>query len=175
LQETQLPLQATLQHTPSAQKPEAQSPFTLQTAPRGLGPQLPATHFVPPAQSVSPLHVAKHLLAVLSQPNGAQTVAGPGRQRPSPSQTSTPATDAPSHAPGAQTVPARCLRQAPAPLHAPSRPQDDSADFGQTDGARGAAPFATKLHTPGAPGALHVLHVSPHAELQHTPSAQNPL
>jgi hypothetical protein len=175
LHETQLPLQATLQQTPSAQKPEAQSPFALQTAPRGLGPQLPATHLTPPAQSLSLEHVAKHWPVFASHPKGAHTVAGPGRQRPSPSQTSTPVTDAPSHEPAAHTVPARCLRQAPAPLQVPSRPHDVAAAVGHMVGVRGTPPMGTKLQTPGEPGALHVLHVSPHEELQQTPSTQKPL
>ena len=40
----QAPVHATLQHSPSAQNPDAHSLPLLQTAPRGLGPQLPATH-----------------------------------------------------------------------------------------------------------------------------------
>jgi hypothetical protein len=175
LHETQLPLQATLQQTPSAQKPEAQSSFVLQTAPRGLGPQLPATHFTPPAQSLSLAHVAKHWPFEVSQPKGAHTVAGPGRHRPSPSHTSTPVTDAPSQAPGAHTVPARCLRQAPAPLHVPSRPHTVASVVGHIEATRGAMPFGTKLQIPGEPGALQVLQVSPHAALQQMPSTQKPL
>jgi hypothetical protein len=76
-----------LQQTPSAQKPEAQSAFFAQTAARGLGPQLPATHLTLFAQSASALHEAKHLLSEESQPKGAHTVAGPGLQRPIESQT----------------------------------------------------------------------------------------
>jgi hypothetical protein len=60
-------LHATLQHTPSEQKPDAQSVPFAQTAPFGFGPQLPATHFVP-AQSASARHVAKQACVVASQP-----------------------------------------------------------------------------------------------------------
>jgi hypothetical protein len=114
-------------------------------------------------------------LVVPSQLNGAQTVAGPGRQRPTESQTSTLSTDAPSHTPGLQTEPGAYLRHAPAPLQVPSSPQVEISAFGHMPGARGAAPFATKVHVPGADWVLHALHVSPQAVLQQTPSTQNPL
>ena len=47
--ETQPPEQATLQQTPSAQKPDAQSLPTLQVAPFIFLPQLLLTHCWPPA------------------------------------------------------------------------------------------------------------------------------
>jgi hypothetical protein len=50
LHDTQAPLQATLQHTPSAQKPEAQSSAVEQTAPVPLLPHRLATHNWPAAQ-----------------------------------------------------------------------------------------------------------------------------
>ena len=81
------PWQATLQQTPSAQKPDAQSALFVQTAARGLRPQLPFTHLTPGTQSPSLLHAEKHLLVVPSQVNGAQTVSGPGLQRALESQT----------------------------------------------------------------------------------------
>jgi hypothetical protein len=87
LHELQAPWQATLQHTPSVQKPDAQSVFFAQKAARGFGPQLPLTHFTPFAQSASALHAVKHLFVDVSQSKGAQTVAGPGLQRPPESQT----------------------------------------------------------------------------------------
>jgi hypothetical protein len=61
-QDKQAPVQATLQQTPSAQKPEPHSEPLAHTAPFSFRPQLPATHFVP-AQSASPAHVAKHAFA----------------------------------------------------------------------------------------------------------------
>jgi hypothetical protein len=87
LHELQAPWQATLQQTPSAQKPEAQSAFLVQTAARGFGPQLPATHLTASAQSESDLHETKHLFVDGSQSKGAQTVEGPGLQRAAESQT----------------------------------------------------------------------------------------
>jgi hypothetical protein len=93
LQVRQAPAHATLQHSPSAQKPDAHSLPLLQTAPRGLGPQLPATHCTPLTQSEAAAQVDTHLLVAASQPNGAQMVAGPGLQRPWPSQTLTSLTE----------------------------------------------------------------------------------
>src|SRR5262249_49952903 len=118
--ETHPPWHATLQHTPSAQKPEAHSVAFAQKAPRGFFPQLPPTHLMPVAQSASLAQVARHLLADESQPNGAHTVAGPGLQWPPVSQTKTWSTTAPSHVPGWHTVPGAYRRHAPAPLHVPS-------------------------------------------------------
>jgi hypothetical protein len=76
-----------LQHTPSVQKPDAQSAFFAHAAARGFGPQLPLTHLTPFAHSPSFLQDAKHLFVDESQSNGAQTVEGPGLQRPPESQT----------------------------------------------------------------------------------------
>jgi hypothetical protein len=164
-----------LQQTPSAQKPEAQSAFLTQTAARDLRPQLPFTHLTPLAQSASWLHAVKHLLVDESQLKGAHTVVGPGLQRPPESQTKTPSTAAPSHAPAWQTDPGAYLRHAPAPLHRPSNPQVATSVFAHMLATRGAAPFGTNEHVPGASAVLHDLHVSLQAVLQHTPSAQNPL
>lgn len=50
LHDTQAPLQATLQHTLSTQKPEAQSSPVEQTAPVALLPHRLATHNCPAAQ-----------------------------------------------------------------------------------------------------------------------------
>src|SRR6187455_455430 len=82
LQLTHAVLQATLQQTPSAQKPEAQSPSFAQAAPPGRGPQLPPTHLTPLAQSVSLRQVVRQRLDFVSQLYGTQVVAGPGLHRP---------------------------------------------------------------------------------------------
>ena len=105
LQLTQGPLQATLQQNPSAQNPEAHWVDALQTAPMGRLPQLPFTHLTPVAQSVSDEQAVTQALVLLSQLNGEQMVAGPGVQFPVPSHTRMPPTEAPSQAPGWQTVP----------------------------------------------------------------------
>jgi hypothetical protein len=106
LQLTHGPLQATLQQTPSAQKPDAQSVFFWHTAPGGLGPQLPFTQLTPSAQSVLDLHVTTQALVAASQLNGAQIVAGPDLQRPCPSHTLTPTTAPSEQEPALQIVPA---------------------------------------------------------------------
>ena len=78
---TQGPVQAVLQQKPSAQKPEAHCDPVLQTAPVGLGPQLPFTHFEP-TQSLSERQVPAQMSVVASQLNGAQMTVGPAVQVP---------------------------------------------------------------------------------------------
>jgi hypothetical protein len=63
-------------------------------------------------------------------------------------------------------------RQAPAPLHVPSRPQVLASLAGHVCGSRGFVPDETKVHVPMAVGAEHVLQVSVQAPLQQTPSTQ---
>lgn len=82
LQLTQAPEQATLQQKPSAQNLEAHCEAAVQTAPMGFGPQLPPTHLMPPAQSLSEAQVMTQAPVWLSHPNGAQMVAGPEVQVP---------------------------------------------------------------------------------------------
>ena len=95
-----------MQQKPSAQKFEAHCEAAVQTAPIGFGPQLPATHLIPLAQSASEVQVPKQVLLFASQPKGAQMVAGPEVQVPWPSQTRMFLTAAPSQVPGPQTAPA---------------------------------------------------------------------
>ena len=78
---TQGPVQAMLQQTPSAQKPEAHCDPARQMAPAGFGPQLPFTHFEP-TQSLSEAQVATQVPVVASQLNGAQMTLGPAAQVP---------------------------------------------------------------------------------------------
>jgi hypothetical protein len=67
LQLTQGPLQATLQQTPSVQKPDLHSLFAAHTAPPGLSPQLPFAQTTPVAQSALDRHVEAQLFVVGSQ------------------------------------------------------------------------------------------------------------
>jgi hypothetical protein len=78
---TQGPVQEVLQQKPSAQKPEAHCDPALQTAPVGLGPQLPFTHFEP-TQSLSEAQVAAQVPVLESQLKGAQMTVGPAVQVP---------------------------------------------------------------------------------------------
>jgi hypothetical protein len=175
LQLTQAPRQPTLQQKPSVQKPDAQSPSFAQTAPRGLSPQLPLTQVTPLTQSRSERQVTTQAFVAGSQPYGAQIVAGPALQRPPPSQTLIPLTAAFSHAPPLHTVPATCLRQAPAPSQVPSRPQVVASDWGQSVGSRGSLPAGTLLQIPRDPCTSQARQLSLHEVLQQTPSAQKPL
>jgi hypothetical protein len=175
LHELHAPWQATLQQTPSAQNPDAQSEPCVQTAARGFGPQLPFTHLTPVTQSPSVLHDEKHMFDDGSQSNGAHTVEGPGLHRPLGSHAYTPEMVAPSHAPGLHTDPGAYFRQAPAPLQVPSSPHVETSALGQTLAVRGGVPFGTNEQVPGDAVVLHALHVSAQAVLQQTPSTQNPL
>jgi len=139
-----------LQQTPSVQKPEAQSPSLLHTAPRGLGPQLPFTQRTPLTQSVLERQVTTQARVAGSQLNGAQIVAGPALQ----------------------IVPAMCRRQPPLPSQVPSRPQVVTSDAGQTAGVRGEAPAGTSAQIPGEPWTLQARHVPVQSLLQQTPSTQ---
>src|SRR5262245_51964858 len=67
LQLTQAPRQPMLQQTPSVQNPDAQSPSLEQTAPRGLGPQLPLTQVTPSTQSALDRQVTTQARVLWSQ------------------------------------------------------------------------------------------------------------
>jgi hypothetical protein len=170
--DTQPPEQATLQHTPSAQKPEAQSALALQLAPFIFLPQLAFTHCCPPAHWLVWVQVSKQAPVVGSHENGAQMIVGPGLQRPRPSHERAPTTASPSHMPFPHSVPAAYLRQAPAPSQVPSKPQVAVSAAGQVDWSRGFEPAGMKVQVPMEPAALHVLHDSVQAALQHRPSTQ---
>jgi len=101
-------------------------------------------------------------------------VAGPDLQCPSPSQTLTSLTEAPSHVPAMQTVPAGYLRQFPLPSQVPSSPQVEAAPIGHDPGGAWP-PLGTSVQIPGALWSLQVLHVSVHALLQQRPPTQKPL
>jgi hypothetical protein len=168
------PLHAMLQQSPSVQNPDLHSPSLPHTAPLGFSPQLPFTHRTPLAQSLFETQVLAHLFVAGSQLYGAQTVAGPDRQRPCSSQTLTSLTAAPLQVPGLQTVPTGNLRHWPWPSQVPSSPQVATAETGQAP-ERAGAPLATNEQTPGALWSLQVLQVSAQALLQQTPSTQKPL
>jgi hypothetical protein len=78
-----------------------------------------------------------------------------------------------SHFSGAQTVPGRYLRQAPAPLHFPSVPHDGAPWSMQL--LRGSLlPSAIMVHLPNADGSAQLRQPPPQASLQQTPSTQLP-
>jgi hypothetical protein len=174
LHETHAPWQATAQHTPSVQKPDAHSSFVLQLMPRILSPQLPAMHCTPGAQSAFVAHSPKQSCLVASQENGTQTLSAPGPQVPLPSHVLIIVTAAPLQVPGWQTVSLTYLRHAPWPSQVPSVPHVPTAVIGQVDAERGGRPAGTNEHVPIEPFTSQRLHVSPHALSQQTPSTQKP-
>jgi hypothetical protein len=96
------------------------------------------------------------------------------RQTPAPSHVRCGVSVDPTHVPAAHWVPAAQLRQAPMPLHMPSRPQLVDAVAGHCVAGVGAVPLATLLQVPTVPVMLHDLHVPVQAWLQQTPCAQKP-
>jgi len=149
LQLTQEPVHPTLQQTPSAQKPEPHSLALAQGMPFAFRPQVLLMHGPLLAQSELDTQLVRHALIAGSQLNGAQTLAGPGRQRPSPSQTLVLVTAAPSHAPALQTIPAGYLRQWPWPSQLPSNPQVATGEAVHVPAGAGM-PTGTNVQTPGA-------------------------
>jgi hypothetical protein len=71
-------------------------------------------------------------------------------------------------------VPATYRRQPPLPSQVPSRPQVAGVLALHSAGSLGTAPAGTKAQSPSALGRLQALQVSLQAEVQHTPSTQNP-
>jgi len=84
--ETQPPSQATLQHTPPAQKPLAHSALLLQLATSPKKPHAPFTH-LELKQSASLAHVVRHVPVAASHANGEHRYSGIRgmRQAPLPS------------------------------------------------------------------------------------------
>lgn len=78
----------------------------MQAAPVCRLPQLPFTHLMFGAQSLSEAQAVRQAAVVGSQPNGEQIFVGPVAQLPAPSQRWTPCNEAPLHAPAWQIVPA---------------------------------------------------------------------
>lgn len=72
------PVHATLQHAPSAQKPDAHSPFTLQLEPFIFLPQLPLTQGLPLTHWLACVHESKQAPIFVSHAYGAQMIVGAG-------------------------------------------------------------------------------------------------
>ena len=86
LHDRHAPPHAVLQHTPSAQWPEAHSPGPVwQEAPFIFRPQLPFKHLRPATQFASVTHAGKHLLVDVSHEYGAHTTEAASLQPPTPS------------------------------------------------------------------------------------------
>lgn len=78
-----------------------------------------------------------------------------------------------THDPGRHTVLAGYLRQAPAPSHVPSRPQD--AEPSSAHSPRGSVPGAAGTQVPARSGMAQDMQVPEQALSQQSPSTQNPL
>jgi hypothetical protein len=101
-------------------------------------------------------------------------VVGPDTQVPS-EQTLAPTTELPWQVPGTQTLPSTNLRQPPAPLQVPSRPQVTGSSATHCPGLRGNSPAGTGLQVPLLLATLHAWQVPLQALLQQTSSTQKPL
>jgi len=93
---------------------------------------------------------------------------------PFPSQVFTPDRPSPSQVPLLQTVSVTYSRQPPLPSQVPSGPHVAGVWGLQMDGSVGATPAGMKLQSPSAFGRLQALQLSPHADVQQTPSTQYP-
>lgn len=112
LQDTQGPLQAELQQTPLAQKPEAHSAAAAQAVPFAfLATQRPLSQTKPIWQSALVVQLAPQLDP--THTFGAQLREAGGKQVPAPSQTRAENSVEPMQAPGAHSVPDGAGRQAP--------------------------------------------------------------
>jgi len=140
----------------------------------GGPPQAPLRQDCPLRQSASLAHGALHCPVVASQAYGAQITVGPGTQLPAPSQTWIPVTAPFAQVPGRHVV-ARYRRHAPDPSQVPSNPQVAGACTGQSPARRGGEPATRSRHIPTAPGAEQVWQPPLQADVQQTPSTQNPL
>jgi hypothetical protein len=181
------PVQATLQHTPSAQKPVPHSVPALQVAPGALSDtQLPLVHLpapaAPPAQSVLALHVDGHVswplqtygaqLGVPGSPlaTGVQVPAFPGRsQRLQPAEQSR-SQQTPSEQ---KREPHSSFAAQAAPFGLPQVPVGPQVfGAGQSTGSERSMAGA---QTPACCATLHAWQVGQVAVSQHTPSTQCPV
>jgi len=86
-----------------------------------------------------------------------------------------PVTPSPSQVPALHSVPGSNLRQPPLPSHFPSSPQVAGVLATHWRASLGWPPRGTKAQSPSELAKSHLLHVSPQAEVQQIPSAQNPV
>jgi hypothetical protein len=114
------PPQASLQHTPSTQKPDAQSEACAQVVPFVCLPQLWFTQATVGAQSAFVLHV--WLQAPAAHAYGGQSWTPGALHAPCPSHVAAVLSRVPAHEGGTHTVSGPYLAQAPNPSHEPVSP-----------------------------------------------------
>jgi hypothetical protein len=103
-QDMQVPVQALLQQTPCAQKPDWQAAAAEQGAPGGSFPQLPLVQELGATQSLLVVQVI--LQAPVPHWKGSHIAVVATRQLPAPSQVRAWVSVVPLHEAGAQFVPA---------------------------------------------------------------------
>lgn len=169
----QRPVQASLQQTPSTQKPDLHSSFDRQAWPSPGLPQLPAAQVAGGTQSASEAHEVRQ--APFAHRWGAQAIAPAATQAPRPSQVLAGTRSPPAQEAARHGVPARAGRHWPgrSPLqlrHGPSQalaqqtpwaqiPEPHSAPAAQAAPgprpAAGVSPAAAPSR-PGTPGASSI-------------------
>ncbi len=164
---------ATSQQAPSTQLPESHSAGARHALPSGFSPQTrEGKHMRPGAQSRLVVQEVRHAPAL--HVNGVQDWFPPAWHAPAPSHVAgTTRSTVEAQLAARHTVPALCLRHAPAPSQVPSSLQPSRASSGHT--SRGSSPSRTGAHVPADAGPLHAWHISAHSEMQHTRSTQKPL
>jgi hypothetical protein len=173
LQVWQVPSQALMQHTPSAQKPLSHSGPVVHGRPIGTLPQLLLTQVLPFAHWLLLLQTRTHWL--FSHLDGLHGRATPFTQVPSPSQTPAGIHSLSFlHAASSQTVSGGYFAQPPCPLQTPLCPQVSGESLRQI-WCGSSTPAPTGTHSPTLSGWLHDRHAPVHPTLQQTPSAQKPL
>lgn len=171
LQLRQVPPQASLQHTPSTQKPDTQSLAALQVWPSGFLPQewVARSQARSGAQSSFELHRSVHSPFV--QRKGWHWSASPGLQLPSPSQTRVLLSVLPEQEAPWQAVPMGYIVHRPKPSQTPVVPQV----AGSWRGHFGCVcPAGVGEHVPSIPTRLHTWQGPSQAVLQQKPSTQWP-
>jgi hypothetical protein len=179
LQAWQVPQAEAEQHTLSTQKlPVRQSLVAVHAWPRRfLSPQrlVFESQILGARQSASLVHAALQAeVFVALQRYGAHPIVAAAMQLPTPSQVfAGESVDEPAgHEGFAHCVPAAKRRHVPLPSHKPSVAHVDGPWFLQVP-CGSTPPSGTLLHVPSDVGSAHVWHEPLHAELQHTPCAQN--
>jgi hypothetical protein len=151
----QLPVQASLQHTPSAHTPDTHSGPDPQELPLGFFPQMLFWHWFGGMHWAVASHEGKQAPVALLQRNGEQAWLAPGRQVPLPSQNEAATALSPLQDGEAHWVVAGCRRQPPEPLQVPSRPQV-LVGWAAQRASGSTPPGATLLQVPTAPGMLQL-------------------
>jgi hypothetical protein len=168
----QAPVQALSQQTPSTQNPEPHWPLFWQSCPGPNLPQLPSLQAVPGAQSESTVQLWRQLPR--AQVDGAQPMATPTMQVPSPSHTLAGTSwPGPSQAESLHRVPGACFAQPPRPLQRPLCPQVSGESRRQIP-CGSTSPSTTGAHCPRLSASLQLTQAPVQATLQQTPSTQKP-